>query len=57
MVTKADVQQAIQALGLANQPLGVHASLRSFGWVDGGTKCGRLPCRCDDAMLGGSLLS
>lgn len=36
MVTKADIQQAIQALGLANQPLCVHASLRSFGWVDGG---------------------
>lgn len=36
MVTKTNVQQAIQELGLANQPLCVHASLRSFGWVDGG---------------------
>ena len=36
MVTKTDVQQAIQELGLANQPLCVHASLRSFGWVGGG---------------------
>lgn len=45
MVTKADVQQAIQALGLANQPLCVHASLRSFGWVDGGA----------DALIAGLL--
>lgn len=38
MVTKPDIHHAIQALGLANQPLCVHASLRSFGWVEGGAQ-------------------
>jgi len=38
MVTKTDIHHAIQALGLANQPLCIHASLRSFGWVEGGAR-------------------
>jgi aminoglycoside 3-N-acetyltransferase len=35
-VTQDDIRQAVRNLGLAGQPLCVHASLRSFGWVDGG---------------------
>lgn len=38
IVTKTDIYHAVQALGLANQPLCIHASLRSFGWVDGGAQ-------------------
>jgi len=38
MVTKHDISTAIQQLGLANQALCIHASLRSFGWVDGGAQ-------------------
>jgi aminoglycoside 3-N-acetyltransferase len=36
MVTTNDIRQAVRNLGLSNQPLCVHASLRSFGRVDGG---------------------
>jgi len=35
-ITKADVRRAIQALGLEHRPVCLHASLRSFGWVEGG---------------------
>jgi aminoglycoside N3'-acetyltransferase len=38
MVTKNEIFAATQALGLAGQPLCVHASLRSFGWVEGGAQ-------------------
>jgi aminoglycoside N3'-acetyltransferase len=37
-ITKADVQQAIRALGLVERPVCIHASLRSFGWVEGGAQ-------------------
>ena len=36
MVTIKDVGEAARELGLSGHPLCVHASLRSFGWVDGG---------------------
>jgi len=36
MVTKNDIRQAVRNLNLSNRPLCVHASLRSFGQVDGG---------------------
>ena len=36
MVTTLDIRQAVQMLHLSDQPLCVHASLRSFGRVDGG---------------------
>ncbi len=35
-VAKRDVYAAVHALGLCGRPLCVHASLRSFGWVEGG---------------------
>lgn len=35
-VAISDVRGAVQRLGLGSLPLCVHASLRSFGWVDGG---------------------
>jgi aminoglycoside 3-N-acetyltransferase len=35
-VTADAVRRAVRGLGLAGRPLCVHASLRSFGWVDGG---------------------
>ncbi|MEZ4861978.1 MAG: AAC(3) family N-acetyltransferase [Caldilineaceae bacterium] len=35
-VTQATIYQAIVNLGLSDKPLCVHASLRSFGWVEGG---------------------
>src|SRR6185437_12306129 len=35
-VTAATIGKSVQELGLAGQCLCVHASLRSFGWVDGG---------------------
>jgi aminoglycoside 3-N-acetyltransferase len=35
-VTLQQIRHAVQELGLARQPLCVHASLRSFGWVEGG---------------------
>ena len=35
-VTRDDIRGALRALGLSGQPLCVHSSLRSFGWVDGG---------------------
>lgn len=38
MVTKTLIHDTIQALGLANQALCVHSSLRSFGWVEGGAQ-------------------
>lgn len=38
MVISLDLQNAIQTLGLSNQSLCVHASLRSFGWVEGGAQ-------------------
>ncbi|MEZ4733414.1 MAG: AAC(3) family N-acetyltransferase [Caldilineaceae bacterium] len=38
MVTQHDISIAIQQLGLANQALCIHASLRSFGWVAGGAQ-------------------
>ena len=36
MVTVQDITSAVQRMGLSGLPLCVHASLRSFGWVDGG---------------------
>lgn len=36
MVTAADIANAVRQLGLSGLPVCVHASLRSFGWVDGG---------------------
>ena len=35
-VAMRDVCAAVQALSLSGRPLCVHASLRSFGWVEGG---------------------
>ncbi|MAG35944.1 MAG: AAC(3) family N-acetyltransferase [Dehalococcoidia bacterium] len=35
-VATRDISAAVQALGLLGRPLCVHASLRSFGWVEGG---------------------
>lgn len=37
-VTEADVRDTVRALGLAGRALCVHASLRSFGWVEGGAR-------------------
>lgn len=37
-VTILDIRQAAQALELSGQALCVHASLRSFGWVEGGAE-------------------
>jgi aminoglycoside 3-N-acetyltransferase len=36
MVTARDISGAAQALGLSGRPLCIHASLSSFGWVEGG---------------------
>ncbi len=36
MVTVQNIREATQALALSGRALCVHASLRSFGWVDGG---------------------
>ena len=36
MVNSNDIRQAVRNLDLSNRPLCVHASLRSFGQVDGG---------------------
>lgn len=38
VVTQSDILKTVQALGLREQPLCVHASLRSFGWVEGGAQ-------------------
>lgn len=35
-VTKDDIRAAVGQLGIAGSPICVHASLRSFGWVEGG---------------------
>jgi aminoglycoside 3-N-acetyltransferase len=35
-VTGGDIRVAIRGLGLSDQALCVHSSLRSFGWVEGG---------------------
>jgi len=36
VVTAQDIASAVEGMGLSGHPLCVHASLRSFGWVDGG---------------------
>jgi aminoglycoside N3'-acetyltransferase len=36
MVSIRDISEAVRQLGLSRQPLCVHSSLRSFGWVEGG---------------------
>jgi aminoglycoside 3-N-acetyltransferase len=36
MIAVDEVRAGVRALRLSGLPLGVHASLRSFGWVDGG---------------------
>lgn len=36
MVTQEDIQNALRTLGLSDLPVGVHASLSSFGCVEGG---------------------
>ena len=33
-VTSTDIQHAIRTLNLTDRPICIHASLRSFGWVD-----------------------
>ena len=38
MITQGQIEAAIHELGLAGQPICLHASLRSFGWVDGGAQ-------------------
>jgi len=38
MVTQFDIQNAVRALQLSGHALCVHASLRSFGWVEGGAQ-------------------
>lgn len=38
LVTAAEVRQALRALGLPGRAICVHASLRSFGWVQGGAR-------------------
>lgn len=35
-ITREDIRCAVQELGLSNQPVCIHSSLRSFGWVEGG---------------------
>ena len=37
-VASAALRRAVRALGLAGRPVCVHASLRSFGWVEGGAR-------------------
>jgi aminoglycoside N3'-acetyltransferase len=37
-VTQEQIAHAIRSLGLSNKPLAVHASLRSFGTVEGGAE-------------------
>jgi hypothetical protein len=52
-VTQNDIRQAISTLGLSNQPLCIHSSLRSFI-----THCADPACsRCNDAVQGGPLLT
>lgn len=54
MVTKALIVQELQALGLnESSSVLVHASLRSFGWVDGGadTVCRALVETCGTVMV------
>ncbi len=49
IVTQEDVQRAAERLGIAGSPSCVHASLRSFGWVEGGAISvveGLLAARC-----------
>ena len=49
VVTAADIADAARLLGLSGLPVCVHASLRSFGWVDGGAPAvvnGLLAERC-----------
>jgi aminoglycoside 3-N-acetyltransferase len=36
MITLNELRIAVESLGLSGRPLCVHASLKSFGWVDGG---------------------
>jgi aminoglycoside 3-N-acetyltransferase len=36
MITINEIRIAVQSLGLSSRPLCVHASLKSFGWVEGG---------------------
>ncbi|MBI3973435.1 MAG: AAC(3) family N-acetyltransferase [Chloroflexi bacterium] len=38
VVRGQDIREAARTLGLSGRPLCVHASLRSFGWVDGGAE-------------------
>lgn len=35
-VSLEDIREGVRTLGLSGAALCVHASLRSFGWVDGG---------------------
>ena len=37
-VTLEDIRQAAKAVGVSGRALGVHSSLRSFGWVEGGAQ-------------------
>ena len=37
-VTKLDIRNAVRAIGLSQKPVCIHASLRSFGWVEGGAE-------------------
>ncbi len=38
VTTQEDIREGVRRLGLCGQPLCVHASLRSFGWVMGGAQ-------------------
>jgi aminoglycoside 3-N-acetyltransferase len=38
MVTKPELRKAILAAGLADQPVCLHSSLKSFGWIRGGPR-------------------
>lgn len=37
-VRAGDIAGAVRALGLQNQPVRLHSSLRSFGFVEGGAE-------------------
>lgn len=50
-VTIDDVRGGVRRLGLGGRPLGVHASLRSFGWVDGGAAAVVAGLRAEDCTV------
>jgi len=59
-VTTGDIRKAIRNLGLAERPLCVHSSLRSFGWVEGGAQVvvdGLLGASCGIIDIGKNVAS